>query len=160
MKTNLRIALRFAACAAVMLAVSAPVLAATKITMAVSGGGLTGEPMPVVSVTHTKKIPSSLTMQKRSEGVLTVMRQVDTFSPKLNQAAIRKEALREITFRFLGGAVSGSGKAVETIVISDPVITQIREDGKRESITFSYKTITVKNTDGSKAMADDWNAQE
>jgi type VI protein secretion system component Hcp len=153
---NARTASRFVAGAAVMLALSVPALAATKITMTVIGAGFPGSPIPVISVKHDTRIPVGLSADKRTEGVVTVVRQTDALSLRLSQAAARNEILREITVSLFGSASSDSGKPVDNIVINDAVIKSIHLEGTRETITISYKTITVTNGDGGKGLLDDW----
>ena len=156
MKTKIRMASRFAVCAAVILAVSAPVWAATKVTMTIAAAGFPGSPLPVISVTHDTKIPTGLSADRRVEGAMTIVRQTDAVSPRLNQAAAQNELLREIAVSFSGSASSDSGKPLEKIVINDAVIKSIRVEGGRESITISYRTITEVGSDGSKVLLDDW----
>lgn len=139
-----------------MMLPAIPAMAAVDYFITFDGAkqGKIAENVQVLSVTHQAMAPmAGMASGKRMHSTIMITKKIDVASPKLFQALSTNESLKNVTLTFRG---AGAGKAAQTVVLKDAMITNIRKAGGNEEITLSYDTAEVTWTDGGKTATDDW----
>jgi type VI secretion system secreted protein Hcp len=151
-----------------VLLVSLPAFAATGGVMFVTGarqGAFKGEArisgqqgIPVIEIIHSVTSPrdaqSGQASGKRQWKPITIVKEVDSASPKFFRALQTKEVL-QVKLEF-----NAAGKAPKTVNLSDARIVNIRKARQRgrevEQIEIIYQKIELTFPGGKKAYTDDW----
>jgi type VI secretion system secreted protein Hcp len=107
--------------------------------------------------TGQRKQQSGQASGKRQWKPITILKEVDSASPKLWQALKQNEVLQ------VKLELNSSGKTVRTIELQGATIANIRkiQQGEKpvEEIELNYQKIEVTYRDGKKSYADDWEAR-
>jgi type VI secretion system secreted protein Hcp len=110
----------------------------------------------VSTVVHETLAPASAALAgRRMHGTVTVVREVDSASPKLALALASNETLSQVVILFPAGS-SSDEKAAQEVELTDAAIAGIEKTGNTEKITLSYQKIEVSYVKGSKSATDDW----
>jgi len=150
----------FVLCSVVCALLSAaPVMAAIDSYMTVTGakqGPIKGDGMSekihLVSVVHDTA--TGMSTGRRTHGTITIVKEVDSASPKLFTALSTNETLKQVAITFQGA--SGDAKTAQKIVLTNATIVSIHKVGSNEEIRLDYQTIEVTWVKGGTTMSDDW----
>ena len=154
----------------VLFAIAMPAMAGFHAVMTIKGekqGAFKGESsrkdssdIELVSVLHERVGPEMVGDRRRHTPVV-VTKEVGAASPQLFQAFQTNEKLPVVALNIgsqTGGAGAGKLKVVESIVLKNATVSNVRKVGRLEEITFNYEAITVTWSDGSTTTNDDWTA--
>ena len=140
-----------------------PVNAAMDAYMTIKGakqGSITGDAasgqIRLVKVVRESPTSTGMPTGRRAHSTITIWKEIDRASPKLDMAASSKETLSEVVITFTGGAAGA--KTAQKIVLTNATILSIRQSGGNEQITLDYQTIEVTYAKGGKTAMDDWEA--
>lgn len=107
--------------------------------------------------TGQRQRASGVASGKRIWAPITIVKEIDSASPKFWQA-IRQNDVLQVRLEF-----NSNGKTPKTIELQGATIANVRniqQGGKpAEEIEFRYEKIAVTYRDGKKSYADDWEAR-
>ena len=134
-----------------------------------------GNGIKLASLQHGVTLPidpaSGLPTGQRKHSVLTVVKQLDSTTPKFYRALVNNENLTQVVIRFYGTTADSTVTNFFTYTLSNARVTAIRNWQPNandpaaapyvqpEEISFSYQSITWRDELNAVETQDSWNSQ-
>ena len=128
-----------------------------------------------ISYSYTLKSPrDAATGQasgKRQHQPVTITKEWGASSPQFFQACVSNEVLKSVLFEFIRTNSDGKEDVYQTVTLTNASISEFKQftsDAGRaqgdvhelDEISFTFQTISIRNTAGKTAAGDDWRLQE